>query len=361
MQCASRNQLGQRALHVVWLLCACWCGALSGCKKAEPAWPLPRVTRISIAGLPDSVDPDHDPRLAQLIDAAQKGLRQAGATVQLMPTSPQVADFQLRLQLKVQVGPAEDGTPGQRLRGLCAGTLSANQGAASHLLSEDEGKAKAPALAITKFDHVGMTEKDLPGEPTAEQAIALLVRLVEDSAETLGRELGLLRMDSRELLSQVAKSDGDPALRGTAMQILGRRRERLAIPVLIDLIKQTGAHRKTSLQPTASGAPADAVRLRKQRQEAEIQGVLRDTAIGALLEIGDRSAVRPLLDSVAFVDTVEMGKIVEAAAALGGDDARNYLRFVAQSHPEKAVRDEAATALKRLERKEGEPSAPAAP
>jgi len=48
----------------------------------------------------------------------------------------------------------------------------------------------------------------------AVQGVAAMERAL---AETLGRELGLLRMDSRELLSQVAKSDGDPALRGTAM------------------------------------------------------------------------------------------------------------------------------------------------
>jgi hypothetical protein len=354
-----------------------WARSLSGllcllsllwgaCKKGEPTPPPPRVTRISVAGLPESMDPEHDPRLSQLIEAAQKGLRQAGVTVQPQPAAAQASDFQLRLRLEVQRGPLPDGKPGQRVRLLCAGALSLMGGTGRLLAEGDERKPTPPLPEISKFDHVGMTEKELPGEPAAgeggnEQVLALLVRLVEDSAGTLGQELQLLRADSRELMAQVAKSDGDPALRGTAIQILGRRKERLSIPVLVALIKETGARRKTSLRPSAETAEKDPKELRRQRQQDEILSVLRDTAIGALIEIGDRSAVRPLLESVAFVDTVEMGKIVEAAAALGGEDARNYLRFVSQSHPEAAVRDEAAAALKRLEKKEGEPTPAAAP
>ena len=334
---------------------------LVGCKKQGAPLLTPRVTRISVGGLPDSVDPEHDPRLSQLIDAAQSGLRQAGVTVQLQPTAPQRADFQLRLQLQVQAAPSREGKP-LRLRALCAGALSLAHGSKSTLLSEEESKgATSVTLELTKFDHVGVTEQDLPGEPTAEQAISLLSRLVEDSAQTLGSELLLLRTDSRELLVRVAKPDGDPALRGAAIQILGRRKERLAIPVLISLIKEGGSRRKQMMQAAPLAADPDPAQAQKQRQQDEVQSLLRDTAIGALIEIGDRSAVRPLLDSVAFVDSVEMGKVVEAAAALGGEDARTYLHFVSQSHPEAAIRDEASAALKRLERKQGEPSPPAAP
>lgn len=349
----------------IWI-CLAWL-VLGGCKKQEPARALPRVTRISVAGLPDSVDPEHDPRLGQLVDAAQKGLRQAGVTVQLGPSPPQGADFQLRLQLQVQAAPRDGGQPGLRLRLLCAGALTLVQGAAPSLLAEGEGHGpKGPPLEIAKFDHVGLTERELAGEPPvgdklAEQVLALLLPLVEDSAATLGSEVQLLRADSRELMARVEKSDGDPALRGTAIQILGRRRERLAIPVLIALIKETGARRKAALRPTTGSTPDDPALRRKQRQEDEIQTVLRDTAIGALIEIGDRGAVRPLLDSVAFSDTFEMGKLVEAVAALGGDDARSYLRFVSQSHPEAAVREEAATALKRLEKKDGKKDGEPAP
>ena len=179
-------------------------------------------------------------------------------------------------------------------------------------------------------------------------------------------------------MARVAKSDGDPALRGTAIQILGRRKERLAIPVLTALIKETGTRRRerllTKRGPAGTGTGTDAgdpdeqkaqaqaqAQAQRQLQDDQILSVLRDTAIGALIEIGDRSAVRPLLDSVAFLDRVEMGKIVEAVATLGGDEARNYLRFVSSSHPDAAMRKDAAAALARLERREGEPSKPAAP
>lgn len=368
---------------------------LSGvaCKKTEPAGVVPRVTRIRIAGLQDGVDPENDPRLAQLIDAAGRGLRQAGVQVQLQPPTAQAADFHLRLQLQVQTAavPAPTSPPsppspasptppaGLRLRLLCAGELRAP---ASLLSEPDDRPGKAPVLELSKFDHVGMMERDLANEPTAPEVLALLLRLVEDSTATLGGELSLLRSDSRELMARVAKSDGDPALRGTAIQILGRRRERLAIPVLTALIKETGTRRRerllTKRGPAATGTEtgtgtdagdADAqkaqaqaqAQAQRQLQDDQILSVLRDTAIGALIEIGDRSAVRPLLDSVAFLDRVEMGKIVEAVATLGGDEARNYLRFVSSSHPDAAMRKDAAAALARLERREGEPSKPAAP
>ena len=356
---------------------------LSGaaCKKSEPSPVAPRVTRIRVVGLQEGVDPESDPRLGPLIDAAGRGLRQAGVQVQLQPPAPQVADFHLRLQLQVQTTPlpgtgtgtgtgASARPTGLHLRLLCVGELSVPS---SGLQSEPEGRAgQAPVLELSKFDHVGMMEKDLPGEPAAPDVLALLLRLVEDSTATMGGELALLRSDSRELMARVAKSDGDPALRGTAIQILGRRKERLAIPVLTALIKETGSRRRERLLakrgPVGAGGDAkgsDAAPLARQEaekaQEDQILSVLRDTAIGALIEIGDRSAVRPLLDSVAFLDRVEMGKIVEAVATLGGDEARNYLRFVAGSHPEPAIREAAAAALKRLERREGEPSKPPAP
>lgn len=59
---------------------------------------------------------------------------------------------------------------------------------------------------------------------------------------------------------------------------------------------------------------------------------LRDQAIGALVELGDPKTVRPMLDSTEFRDRSELGKVLEAAANLGGDEAQRYLEFrVAES------------------------------
>lgn len=346
------------------------------CKGGSSSSPVPRVTRIVIAGVGEESEHAADPRVTRLMDAAARGLGRAGVAVQLQPAAAQPADFVLRLQLQVQTsalsepgaapGPAGSGV---RLRALCAGVLSLKQ--APSLAGPDENSGpKAVALELSKFDHLGISEDDLPSQPELPFVFERLTRLVEDSAYTLGAELQLLRADSRELLTRVADKSGDEALRATAIQILGRRRERLAIPVLIGLIRDTGSRRQGALSAESPSLPpgADPAQLKaavaqakKVRQKQEILLILRDSAIGALIEIGDRAAVRPLLDSVTFLDSAEMGKVMEAVATLGGDEARSYLRFVAGSHPEPKIRDEASAALKRLERRAGEPASPPAP
>lgn len=200
---------------------------------------------------------------------------------------------------------------------------------------------------MRKLEHVGATEKSFAIEPDDAAVASLIMRLVEDSAHTLGQEVQLLGTESRALIALVGKPESDPELRKTAMQILGQRKEKLAVPVLIAFLKAP--------EPLDDGGRKDPA----QRQNHALRNLLRDTAIGALVEIGDKSAVRPLLDSVAFRDHKEMGKVVAAAAALGGEDARRYLQFVAKSHPDAAVRADAETALQRLEQRHFQPSAQA--
>lgn len=366
------THLGRFGLWLVVWLGLGW--ALLACKRSPPPPPPLRVTRIAIAGVGPDSEHAGDPRVIRLVEAATAGLARAGVAVQLQPATPLPADFVLRLRLQVQTSvpgePSPTPSPGVRLRALCAGGLSLQQ--PPSLADRQEGSPPPqPQLEISKFDHLGMSEDDLPSQPEDAWVLARLSRLVEDSAYTLGAELQLLRADSRELLTRVADPAGDDALRATAIQILGRRREKLAIPVLIGLIRQTSSRQKEAglvAEPPTVAPDAGAMELsqaRKGAQEArrqrEVRLVLRDSAIGALIEIGDRSAVRPLLDSVAFLDSAEMGKLMEAVASLGGDEAKSYLRFVKSSHPEPALRDEAAAALQRLERREGEPTPPAAP
>ena len=370
-------------------LCLPLCLFVLACKKSQPAAPVPRVTRIAIAGVGEASEEAADPRVTRLVESAARGLGRAGVPVQLQPPAPQPADFALRLQLQVQTQERREptGTPrgpsagapavspatgpaSIRLRALCAGVLSL-QGSASLVRSDEHPEEEKPSLELSKFDHLGMSEDELSAPPENAWVFDRLSRLVEDSAYTLGAELQLLRADSRELVTRVADKAGDEALRATAIQILGRRRERLAIPVLVGLIRETGSRRKEALLAADKPSPAEladpAVRrqalaqAQKARQQQDVLLVLRDSAIGALIEIGDRSAVRPLLDSVAFLDGSEMGKLLEAVATLGGDEAKSYLRFVSTSHPEASLRDEAKAALQRLERREAEPAPATAP
>jgi hypothetical protein len=57
-------------------------------------------------------------------------------------------------------------------------------------------------------------------------------------------------------------------------------------------------------------------------------------------------------------DSREMRKIVDALAALGGQEAADYLSFVADAHDDEEIRNMAKAALLRLKR--GSPVNPAA-
>ena len=76
---------------------------------------------------------------------------------------------------------------------------------------------------------------------------------------------------------------------------------------------------------------------------------MRMHAVAALVEIADPRAVDFMAKSVEFTDHEMLESVIEAVAALGGEDARMYLDFVATGHPDMGIRAKAATALARLD------------
>ena len=79
----------------------------------------------------------------------------------------------------------------------------------------------------------------------------------------------------------------------------------------------------------------------------------RDAALGALIALGDRRAVHVLTRSRSLRDRREMRKIIEAVSILGGQEADDYLSFVAASHDDDDIRAAAAAARERLLRRAG--------
>jgi HEAT repeat protein len=77
----------------------------------------------------------------------------------------------------------------------------------------------------------------------------------------------------------------------------------------------------------------------------------RDAALGALIALGDRRAVSVLTRSRSLRDRHELHKIIEAISILGGEEADDYLSFVAGSHDDEEIRAEAAAARARLQRR----------
>jgi len=78
---------------------------------------------------------------------------------------------------------------------------------------------------------------------------------------------------------------------------------------------------------------------------------MRDRAIGALAAIRDRRAVKPLTEVARFRDVSDLPKVLDAVAAIGGDEARSYLEFVASGHEDLEIREIAKQALGHLEQR----------
>lgn len=88
---------------------------------------------------------------------------------------------------------------------------------------------------------------------------------------------------------------------------------------------------------------------------------VRETAVGALIAIGDQRAVGVLADKVELSDYPFLRVVIEAASALGGEEAESFLEFVATGHPDREIRERATQALERLSRHDREPAGTSGP
>jgi hypothetical protein len=151
--------------------------------------------------------------------------------------------------------------------------------------------------------------------------------------------------------------------------------ERLVLRVAGDLVDGFGAKRRlrqatpaelrAAMTADAGELRLEAIRAVGERHLASESDALlallddpdeptRDAALGALITLGDRRAVTALTRSRSLRDRHEMRKIIEAIAILGGQEADDYLAFVASSHDDEEIRAEAAAARARLQRREAE-------
>jgi hypothetical protein len=79
---------------------------------------------------------------------------------------------------------------------------------------------------------------------------------------------------------------------------------------------------------------------------------VRDAALGVLVALRERGAVKALAQSREMRDAREMRKILDAIATMGGQEAKEFLGFVAETHDDDEIRDMARSALERLLRRD---------
>jgi len=173
------------------------------------------------------------------------------------------------------------------------------------------------------FDETAVAERvaDVPGRATdagsGEDAWrAHVAHAVEDVVKGVGARVRLSTQDPSTLAFALEGPDGD--LREEAARLCGERKAAACVPGLVKLLK---------------GDDRDG----------------RDRAIGALAQIGDKRAVRPLTEVARFRDLGDLPKVLDALALIGGDEARAYLEFVASGHDSSEIRDLAKQALTHLE------------
>jgi hypothetical protein len=285
--------------------------ALIGCPKRPAAPPLPpEVVEVQVSVHSDEGSPPPPLDLAALTRLARAGITQSSGLVVREDggtRSGDVAGARYKLRVEVDLGLGRDD--------------KAKKGAMRALV-QARLRPVGAELGALSFEQSAVAERvfdlDKAGEPAWQ---AHVERAIGDVLAGVGARVKLAAGDVHALVAALDSSDED--LRQEGMRLAAERRESATVPGLIKLLK-TEDH------------------------------ATRDRAIGALAAIGDKRAVRPLTEAAHFRDIIDLPKVLDALATIGGPEARSYLVFVASGHESPEIRDLAKQALGHLDRRERE-------
>jgi hypothetical protein len=160
--------------------------------------------------------------------------------------------------------------------------------------------------------------------PRRPSLTALVVRITRDLIQGVAARERLREGSPAALRAALAADAGE--LREEAIRVIGERGIREEAPALLKLL-------------------------------GDDDESIRDAALGALIALRERRAVHELTQSRSLRDRREMRKIIEAISILGGQEADEYLSFVAATHDDDEIRADAAAARARMQRREAEAGA----
>lgn len=269
---------------------------------------------------------------------------------------------------------------GQPVLGKVSATRSPSVAVRGTSIVLDEGaiasKAKEVLSSSELFSKDEATDKK---RSRVDVAIALEI-VVDDAVEEA--EVGIkarLKIDPRPAIAATARYAEDAAALGqaplgeTPSSELVAAFQRLAERITEDLLRSYVARQKLwsadettiakALLSDDGEAKLEAVRIVGARKlKAQLPAVIRllsdsdeatrDAALGAVVAMGERGAIKALADSRQMRDSYEMSKVVDAVASLGGQEASDYLSFVAETHDDSDIRKMAEAALARLKTRE---------
>lgn len=283
-----------------------------GCIKRSPPVPPPAISELRInykdVGAPGAPVLDLEPlaKTARTTIASTSGLvlhEDGGADSAENPVDTRARRYKMRVQIELEGG---------RDRKTQKGIMHALIVASLTPLGADPGTLSFEQQALAEKLYAPELVPDWQGT---------VDRAVRDCVAGLGARVKLADGNGAAIASAIDGSDED--LREEAMRIAAERRAPEAVPALIKRLKGED--------------PA-----------------LRDRAIGALGEIGDARAVRPLTEVAKFYDVNDLPKVLDALATIGGPEARSYLEFVSSGHENPEMRELAKQALAHLDRREAE-------
>ena len=208
------------------------------------------------------------------------------------------------------------------------------------VLDEDSAKPRAfVALELVVLpDPAGAAAEELPAkdnvivEKPLSKAIhgAALVEVLTEQAE-LAIDLGVqsllkkeaMRTDTAGELAEAVKRADDASF--WALEIIGDRKAHDALDAVIGALR---------------GDDRD----------------LADASISVLVALGEPAAVSALTENIDFQNYERVRVIIEASAALGGEDAAEFLEFVASGHPDPTIKARAEEALAEVNARGSEPN-----
>jgi hypothetical protein len=302
--------------RVTYIPCAVWAMLLLGavaCKRPSPAsQPSVQLGPVAIAPSAGAGDESSLVDREALARNARGQLARAGIFAGEAPqsTSPGVAVASLRMTLSTELVQAEGRAVVRALVRLSVSTRPAGV-APSHFGEDVQANAEMPYDLETHPDKKGVFQQ------LAERAVGDLLTAY------IARQK--LWSADRQAVHAALSVPGE--MRLEAIRVAAVRRLVDEVPTLVALL-------------------------------SDDEEAIRDAALGALVELHDPRAVPALTKTKSMKDSREMRKIVDALAALGGQEAADYLSFVADAHDDEEIRNMAKAALLRLKR--GSPVNPAA-
>jgi HEAT repeat protein len=286
----------------------------AGCKRSPPppaAPPEPPAPALGTISVQDLTADESRPKGAHIdTGALERRARELMTASRLFAAGGGDGGAQVAARLRVEVA-LEEVAAGDKAAARAALRLRIDTrpgGVAAPRWTEDvQAGAEAPFKAADAPDRSVLFQK-------------LVTRTLED---LLGGYLARQRLWSGDhaALGAALRADGGE-LRLEAIHAIGGRKLAAEAPTLLALLED--------------------------QDEA-----VRDAALGALVELRDRRAVPVLARQRSMRDRREMRKILDAIALLGGDEAADYLAFVADGHDDQEIREMAAEARRRLLRRAG--------